>query len=132
MVSLTRRVEVGSGPYRQRPCDGQALLQAAGERATGLAEAVADLLPQARAGRSESCNADPPDETLRFRFSAFTAKAHRIHYDTPYCRDVEALRDSSSTARCWRCRRRSFREGSGRGAVRTRDIACVSGVRRDA
>ncbi|MFF4500974.1 hypothetical protein [Streptomyces sp. NPDC001401] len=30
-----------------------------------------------------------PDETLLFRFSALTANAHRIHYDTPYCRDVE-------------------------------------------
>ncbi|MGI5452459.1 hypothetical protein ACQEWB_04605 [Streptomyces sp. CA-249302] len=30
-----------------------------------------------------------PDERLLFRFSALTANAHRIHYDTPYCRDVE-------------------------------------------
>ncbi|CAM5602809.1 hypothetical protein [Streptomyces aurantiogriseus] len=30
-----------------------------------------------------------PDETLLFRFSALTANAHRIHYDTPYVRDVE-------------------------------------------
>ncbi|MFC9927752.1 hypothetical protein [Streptomyces sp. NPDC127190] len=30
-----------------------------------------------------------PDETLLFRFSALTANAHRIHYDTPYCRAVE-------------------------------------------
>ncbi|MEV1065590.1 MaoC family dehydratase N-terminal domain-containing protein [Streptomyces sp. NPDC050263] len=30
-----------------------------------------------------------PDETLLFRFSALTANAHRIHYDTPYCREVE-------------------------------------------
>ncbi|MER6419453.1 hypothetical protein [Streptomyces sp. NPDC001137] len=30
-----------------------------------------------------------PDEALLFRFSALTANAHRIHYDTPYCRDVE-------------------------------------------
>ncbi|MDX3387985.1 hypothetical protein PV682_42085 [Streptomyces niveiscabiei] len=30
-----------------------------------------------------------PTETLLFRFSALTANAHRIHYDTPYCRDVE-------------------------------------------
>ncbi|MFJ8109103.1 hypothetical protein [Streptomyces sp. NPDC096132] len=30
-----------------------------------------------------------PDETLLFRFSALTANAHRIHYDAPYCRDVE-------------------------------------------
>ncbi|MET9384298.1 hypothetical protein ABZY09_25295 [Streptomyces sp. NPDC002928] len=30
-----------------------------------------------------------PDETLLFRFSALTANAHRIHYDTPYCRDTE-------------------------------------------
>ncbi|MFI9809018.1 hypothetical protein ACIHEJ_32475 [Streptomyces sp. NPDC052301] len=30
-----------------------------------------------------------PAETLLFRFSALTANAHRIHYDTPYCRDVE-------------------------------------------
>ena len=30
-----------------------------------------------------------PDPTLLFRFSALTANAHRIHYDTPYCRDVE-------------------------------------------
>ncbi|MEU1181117.1 hypothetical protein ABZ464_26420 [Streptomyces sp. NPDC005820] len=30
-----------------------------------------------------------PEETLLFRFSALTANAHRIHYDTPYCRDVE-------------------------------------------
>lgn len=29
------------------------------------------------------------DETLLSRFSALTANAHRIHYDTPYCRDVE-------------------------------------------
>ncbi|MFF4756821.1 FAS1-like dehydratase domain-containing protein [Streptomyces sp. NPDC002514] len=28
-------------------------------------------------------------ETLLFRFSALTANAHRIHYDTPYCRDAE-------------------------------------------
>ncbi|WP_210587030.1 hypothetical protein [Streptomyces sp. GESEQ-35] len=30
-----------------------------------------------------------PDETLLFRFSALTANAHRIHYDAPYCRDIE-------------------------------------------
>ncbi|MEV6056955.1 hypothetical protein [Streptomyces sp. NPDC052107] len=30
-----------------------------------------------------------PTETLLFRFSALTANAHRIHYDAPYCRDVE-------------------------------------------
>ncbi|MFC8519765.1 hypothetical protein [Streptomyces sp. NPDC057257] len=30
-----------------------------------------------------------PDERLLFRFSALTANAHRIHYDTPYCRAVE-------------------------------------------
>lgn len=30
-----------------------------------------------------------PDPTLLFRFSALTANAHRIHYDAPYCRDVE-------------------------------------------
>lgn len=30
-----------------------------------------------------------PDPTLLFRFSALTANAHRIHYDTPYCRDTE-------------------------------------------
>ncbi|MBZ3906372.1 hypothetical protein [Streptomyces griseiscabiei] len=30
-----------------------------------------------------------PTEALLFRFSALTANAHRIHYDTPYCRDVE-------------------------------------------
>lgn len=30
-----------------------------------------------------------PEETLLFRFSALTANAHRIHYDAPYCRDVE-------------------------------------------
>ncbi|WP_405593634.1 hypothetical protein [Streptomyces sp. NBC_01092] len=30
-----------------------------------------------------------PDETLLFRFSALTANAHRIHYDTPYVREVE-------------------------------------------
>jgi hydroxyacyl-ACP dehydratase HTD2-like protein with hotdog domain len=32
-----------------------------------------------------------PDEALLFRFSALTANAHRIHYDTPYCRDVEGF-----------------------------------------
>ncbi|MFJ9743450.1 hypothetical protein [Streptomyces sp. NPDC101166] len=30
-----------------------------------------------------------PTETLLFRFSALTANAHRIHYDSPYCRDAE-------------------------------------------
>ena len=30
--------------------------------------------------------ATPP---LLFRFSALTANAHRIHYDQPYCTDVE-------------------------------------------
>ena len=30
-----------------------------------------------------------PDPTLLFRFSALTANAHRIHYDTPYCRHTE-------------------------------------------
>jgi hydroxyacyl-ACP dehydratase HTD2-like protein with hotdog domain len=30
-----------------------------------------------------------PDPTLLFRFSALTANAHRIHYDTPYARDEE-------------------------------------------
>ncbi|GHF18512.1 hypothetical protein GCM10014715_86790 [Streptomyces spiralis] len=30
-----------------------------------------------------------PTETLLFRFSALTANAHRIHYDTPYAREVE-------------------------------------------
>jgi 3-methylfumaryl-CoA hydratase len=30
-----------------------------------------------------------PDPRLLFRFSALTANAHRIHYDTPYVQDVE-------------------------------------------
>ncbi|MEV5978313.1 hypothetical protein [Streptomyces sp. NPDC052114] len=30
-----------------------------------------------------------PSPSLLFRFSALTANAHRIHYDTPYCKDVE-------------------------------------------
>ncbi|WPB89253.1 hypothetical protein [Streptomyces malaysiensis] len=30
-----------------------------------------------------------PDPTLLFRFSALTANAHRIHYDTPYARNEE-------------------------------------------
>ncbi|MFE0173662.1 hypothetical protein ACFWZ2_15195 [Streptomyces sp. NPDC059002] len=30
-----------------------------------------------------------PTPSLLFRFSALTANAHRIHYDTPYCKDVE-------------------------------------------
>ncbi|MFJ9082629.1 hypothetical protein ACIRL3_09440 [Streptomyces sp. NPDC102384] len=30
-----------------------------------------------------------PDERELFRVSALTANAHRIHYDAPYCRDVE-------------------------------------------
>ncbi|MFF3493367.1 hypothetical protein ACFYWS_18640 [Streptomyces sp. NPDC002795] len=30
-----------------------------------------------------------PDERQLFRVSALTANAHRIHYDTPYCRDIE-------------------------------------------
>jgi hydroxyacyl-ACP dehydratase HTD2-like protein with hotdog domain len=30
-----------------------------------------------------------PDPATLFRFSALTANAHRIHYDTPYCRDEE-------------------------------------------
>ncbi len=32
---------------------------------------------------------DQPDERELFRVSALTANAHRIHYDAPYCRDVE-------------------------------------------
>ena len=31
-----------------------------------------------------------PDTTLLFRFSALTFNGHRIHYDLPYARDVEA------------------------------------------
>ncbi|MET8331242.1 hypothetical protein [Streptomyces sp. NPDC005181] len=30
-----------------------------------------------------------PDPALLFRFSALTANAHRIHYDTPYCQGEE-------------------------------------------
>jgi hydroxyacyl-ACP dehydratase HTD2-like protein with hotdog domain len=30
-----------------------------------------------------------PDPTLLFRLSALTANTHRIHYDTPYCRNTE-------------------------------------------
>lgn len=30
-----------------------------------------------------------PDSRLLFRISALTANAHRIHYDEPYCREVE-------------------------------------------
>jgi 3-methylfumaryl-CoA hydratase len=30
-----------------------------------------------------------PDPTLLFRISALTANTHRIHYDVPYCRDIE-------------------------------------------
>ncbi|MEU9455139.1 hypothetical protein [Streptomyces sp. NPDC048277] len=30
-----------------------------------------------------------PDPALLFRFSALTANAHRIHYDTPHARDGE-------------------------------------------
>ena len=34
-----------------------------------------------------------PDTTLLFRFSALTFNGHRIHYDLPYARDVEAYPD---------------------------------------
>lgn len=34
-----------------------------------------------------------PEPTLLFRFSALTANAHRIHYDAPYCRDIEGYPD---------------------------------------
>lgn len=34
-----------------------------------------------------------PDSRLLFRFSALTANTHRIHYDAPYCREVEHHRD---------------------------------------
>jgi hydroxyacyl-ACP dehydratase HTD2-like protein with hotdog domain len=30
-----------------------------------------------------------PDPVLLFRFSALTGNSHRIHYDDPYCREVE-------------------------------------------
>ena len=30
-----------------------------------------------------------PDERTLFRYSALTFNTHRIHYDTPYTRDVE-------------------------------------------
>lgn len=33
-----------------------------------------------------------PSEALLFRFSALTFNTHRIHYDLPYARDVEAYR----------------------------------------
>lgn len=33
-----------------------------------------------------------PSEALLFRFSALTFNTHRIHYDMPYARDVEAYR----------------------------------------
>ena len=29
------------------------------------------------------------DPVLLFRYSALTANSHRIHYDAPYCREVE-------------------------------------------
>ena len=34
-----------------------------------------------------------PDTTMLFRFSALTFNGHRIHYDLPYARDVEAYPD---------------------------------------
>jgi hydroxyacyl-ACP dehydratase HTD2-like protein with hotdog domain len=33
------------------------------------------------------------DSILLFRFSALTANAHRIHYDQPYCREIEGYPD---------------------------------------
>ena len=30
-----------------------------------------------------------PDSVALFRYSALTFNSHKIHYDTPYCRDVE-------------------------------------------
>lgn len=30
-----------------------------------------------------------PDPVLLFRYSALTSNAHRVHYDLPYCRDIE-------------------------------------------
>jgi 3-methylfumaryl-CoA hydratase len=54
--------------------------------------------PHTRAALDPSATARPdghwhlplhPDPPLLFRFSALTANAHRIHYDTPYARDVE-------------------------------------------
>lgn len=32
----------------------------------------------------------PADSVLLFRYSALTFNGHRIHYDRPYCLDVEA------------------------------------------
>ncbi|MFJ3780089.1 hypothetical protein ACIPX0_51390 [Streptomyces sp. NPDC090075] len=51
--------------------------------------------PEVVSESAAPCPADPwqlslrPDPALLFRFSALTANAHRIHYDTPYARHEE-------------------------------------------
>jgi len=39
--------------------------------------------------KSEITREIQPDPVLLFRYSALTFNAHRIHYDRPYCREVE-------------------------------------------
>ena len=49
-----------------------------------------ERLPHSDAAWQESFTGDP---VRLFRFSALTANAHRIHYDSPYTREVESYPD---------------------------------------
>lgn len=45
--------------------------------------------PPAPAPKGKHCRMVTPSSSLLFRYSALTFNGHRIHYDTPYARDVE-------------------------------------------
>jgi 3-methylfumaryl-CoA hydratase len=44
-------------------------------------------------GVKDWCDTWTPDPVQLFRFSALTYNGHRIHYDAPYCREVEGYPD---------------------------------------
>ncbi|MFJ2767270.1 hypothetical protein [Streptomyces sp. NPDC087300] len=87
MVFVTVRHEI-SQEGTVRVVEEQDVVYRSGEdarRRTRFGLDTADA-PPAKAPWAEVLR---PTPTLLFRFSALTANAHRIHYDTPYCQDVE-------------------------------------------
>jgi 3-methylfumaryl-CoA hydratase len=82
-VTVSHELTATSGPvltelqdivYREAPAPGQS----AAEPAVPTESREADWM-----------RTIAPDPVLLFRFSALTFNAHRIHYDRPYCREVE-------------------------------------------
>jgi 3-methylfumaryl-CoA hydratase len=92
LVFLTLRHEI-STPRGLAITEEQDLVyrgEAAHEKTSEPVHAKATTQPAAAPAQPLWSHDIDPHPTLLFRYSALTFNAHRIHYDLPYARDVEA------------------------------------------